>query len=221
MVFSYVCKDENKMLSSIKVGWKLPIKWFCLINFLKPVCIWIHFVPNVNSVTVRHIFKTNDAEDFFNGICKSLKLPEQNLVFSRALNFSERKRGHSNCALNCGKKLCQRIKCSRPKNQFLSAIMSRNNNGSRRHLLGIFIDFYVDTVRFLFTIFSIFVGNMISLRATLQSPESWISSFKKFQNDASVFKPIVSIEADEKTQTVNSSWYWLLEIFIERQPDKL
>ena len=54
---------------------------------------------------------------------------------------------------------------------------------------------------------SIFVGKIFSLRTTLQSPESWISSLKKLRKEARVFDPNVCIEADEMTCTVNSDFY--------------
>ena len=34
LIFNYVCIDENKMLSSTKVGWKFPIICFCIIIFI-------------------------------------------------------------------------------------------------------------------------------------------------------------------------------------------
>ena len=94
LVFNYVCIDENKMLSSTKVGWKFPIICFCLITFQKPVCIWIHFVPHMNSVTVRNTFKANDAGDFFTGKCNSLIISCKNSYFPELLIALKEKWGH-------------------------------------------------------------------------------------------------------------------------------
>ena len=48
-----------------------------------------------------------------------------------------------------------------------------------------------------FTSSSIFVGKNISLRATLQAPESLVSSLKPLRKQAKVFDPNICIEADE------------------------
>ena len=56
LIFNYVCIDENKMLSSTKVGWKFPIICFCIIIFISLFSlgvilypIWIQLPSGVSS----------------------------------------------------------------------------------------------------------------------------------------------------------------------------
>ena len=104
---------------------------------------------------------------------------------------------------NCCKKLCHCVKSSRPKGPFLSALRSRDNIVTRGPFLRILITFKfvhgyipVDSVLN-------FARKIISLNATLQSPER-ILFLKKMRKDASLFQSI-SFEADETTCTVKLS----------------